>query len=88
MKYELTTAVYPMGKTDFPFVPGTERTQTLDSESGLGKTVWEGYLSMQKGKKPVLNADNFSTAMNSFFRFLAGEGRDSWPQVRNIREVA
>ena len=68
MKYEVTTAVYPMGRKDFPYVPNTLKTRVFDSETGLGKLVWSGYVSVKEGKKPELTTENFSTALDSLLR--------------------
>ena len=87
MKFNVTTAVYPMGRTDFPFIPGTLKTDVMDTSSGLGKTIWDGYLTMQKEKLP-LDADNFRDATNLFFKYLFGGGsRDNWPQVRDLPKL-
>lgn len=75
-----------MGRMDYPFIPGTERTQVLDTKTGLGKTIWEGYLEMNKGQLP-LNKDNFRKGADTFFEYLFKEGRDNWPRIRSIREI-
>ncbi len=59
----------------------------VDTDSGLGKAIWEGYLSMQPAKLS-LDPSNFRDATNTFLNFLHGQGsRDSWQQVRDLPKI-
>ena len=82
-----------------PPLPGTTKVVELDTESGSGMEIWHGYLQMRQAQKVVQPSDSwarvkltekdseidkFREAINIFFRYLAGEGRDNGLQVTKI----
>lgn len=110
MKYEVTLASRVICRPDImrtlPFIPGTDRTVTLDTNSGMGRDIWWGYLKMRGAQKknPLGDEDwakiripecgdprqeirKFREAIDIFFRFMAGEGRDNCIAVKEIRLI-
>ena len=103
MNYQVILDSYAIGNErlaalNLPPIPGTTLVMELDTESGLGKEIWWGYLQMRERQKKepaqfpyrvtlaetAPEIDKFREAINIFFRFLAGEGRDNGQQVTKI----
>lgn len=103
MKYDITLASYAICNppSNIP-IPGTEKTLQLDTETGMGKIIWWGYLEMRTAqeKNPTNDEairvkvphtqpeiEKFEEALNIFNRFMAGEGRDNCYRVQSIRQA-
>lgn len=102
MNYKVTVASYVLNHTDLGPIPGTIVEKEFDTNKGVGQTIWWGYLQMREGQKSKpLSMDDpyrvkltendseknkFREAINIFYRYLAGEGRDNYVQVLSIKE--
>lgn len=55
MKYVVTLAGRAICRPDvmrtLPFIPGTEQQVVLDTDSGPGREIWQGYLQMREQQK-------------------------------------
>lgn len=103
MNYKVTVASYVLGHKDLGPIPGTKVEKEFDTDDGIGQTIWHGYLQMRQLQKEKPLAENdpykikltekdkeidkFREAINLFYRFLAGEGRDNYVQVFSIKEA-
>lgn len=87
MKFRVTYEAYGVGTKGLDTdksIPGTRAEVVFDTEQSLGKTVWEGWQSMQP-TEVELTADNFRTALNTFLEFMAYGVRDNYNQVVDIK---
>lgn len=82
-KYKVKIAIFPMGITRFPYVPGTLQEFVFDRD-GSSKDIWEGYLELvQRLPEESSDKNRCEEAINKFFEFV-GQGRDNWYQVISI----
>ncbi len=108
MRYRVTIDSYVLTEHFDPLhlgpIPGTTTVAELDTDSGGGKDIWWGYLSMREEQKMsslevddpyrVLEGEDeseavkFREAINLFLRFLAGEGRDNFRRVTAMQELS
>ncbi len=56
MKYKVTIDSYVLGNhlvdaMRLPPIPGTTKTMILDTNSGMGREIWYGYLQMRMEQK-------------------------------------
>lgn len=107
MQYRIVLASRPMVKPSLmetmPFVPGTEQTMVFDTESGICKEVWLGYLNMREVQKAhKLDDDDWvkikvtevaaeitqiKEAVNIFNRYMVGTSRDNCLCVKSIEVI-
>ncbi len=65
-----------------PFIPDTERAEVLDTESGPGKEIWDGYLKMCREQKSAPPLDD-----SHWYKIRVPEDSKPENEINRFREA-
>lgn len=88
MRYSVTLAGRPiLGNSrtidpgTLPFIPETEQEVTLDTDSGAGQVIWDGYLQMREAQKKQPLPDD------DWMKVRVPEDADPKNEIHKFREA-